>query len=412
MATHAVCSSSASKMWINCPPSARLQLKFPAETSSYAEEGTWVHSLCEYKVKRHLKKRVSRPQSEEYDSEEAERNSDLYLETIIGIEEAMRKEHGSVIVMVEERLDFSSVVPEGFGTGDCVLVSPGEIHICDYKNGRGVFVDADHNSQMMLYAIGAVNAYDLFFDIQTVSMTVIQPNLENISTFSCSKEELLAWGESIKPIAQLAFEGGGEQKCGDWCRFCRARPQCAARKREALALVQEEFLDLDAEQAALAETTDATAPYSPNSDAPTFRQPGLVPREEIERILPTLNRIADWIDAVFAYVTSEAIHHGVTWKGYKVVEGRSKRQFSDPAAVVRTAQDEGYTDIYKRELLSLSEFEKMMGKKNFNRILGKFVVKPAGKLTLVPDSDPRPAVELNAEPGDDFDVLDESCLPF
>ena len=137
-----------------------------------------------------------------------------------------------------------------------------------------------------------------------------------------------------------------------------------------------------------------------------------MPREEIERILPTLNRIADWIDAVFAYVTSEAIHHGVTWKGYKVVESRSKRQFSDPAAVVRAAQDEGYTDIYKRELLSLSEFEKMMGKKNFNRILGKFVVKPAGKLTLVPDSDPRPAVELNAEPGDDFDVLDESCLPF
>lgn len=408
---HAVCSASASKMWINCPPSARLNEMFPNESSPFAEEGSFVHELCEYKVKKHLHRRMKRPQSEEYESEEAEACSDIYLQTIEEFEEQMRSDHGTVMTLVEEKLDFSNVVPQGFGTGDCVLVSPGELHICDYKHGKGVFVDVDHNSQMMLYALGAVRAYDFIYDFQTVSMTIIQPRLENIATCTMSKQELLDWGEKIKPIAKMAFEGTGEQKCGDWCRFCRAKAVCEARKKEALALVNEEFVDLDAGEELLADEPEskpgvsADDSYHPDTDAPVFKQPGLVPMDELEKLLPTLNRISDWIEAVFSYVSTEAIQHGVKIHGYKVVQGRSKRVFSNTDAVVEAAEKAGYTDIYKKQLLTLSEFEKMMGKKKFNEVLGDYVVKPPGKLTLVPESDPREAVETNGSPSE-FDDLD------
>lgn len=408
--SHAICSASASKMWLNCPPSARLQLLFPEETSVFAEEGSFVHELCEYKVKKHLHRRMKRPQSEEFESEEAENNSDIYLQTIEEFEEQMKADHGSVMTLVEERLDFSNIVPQGFGTGDALLISPGELHVCDYKNGKGVFVDADHNSQMMLYALGAVRAYDSIFDFKTVSMTIIQPRLENISTFTISKQELLDWGEKVKPIAKMAFEGKGEQKCGDWCRFCKAKAVCEARKNEAMALVNEEFVDLDAEDAVLAdsgsdgEATDLTAPYHPGTETPVFKQPGLVPMEELEELLPTLNRISDWITAVFSFISSEAIQHGVKVHGYKVVQGRSKRIFSNTDAVVNAAEKAGYTDIYKKQLLSLSEFEKMMGKKKFNEVLGDYVVKPPGKLTLVPESDPREEVNIDGSPSEFADL--------
>ena len=246
-------------------------------------------------------------------------------------------------------------------------------------------------------------------------MTIVQPNAENISTYTVSKQELLDWGEWLKPIAKMAFEGKGEQNPGEWCRWCKAKPVCEARKREALALAREEFLDLDADEGVLSddasmedtvEESDVTAPYEPDRQTAVFKQPMLVPKEEIERILPTLNRISDWIDSVFAYVASEAIFHGQKWEGYKVVEGRSRRQFTDTKAVVKAAQEAGYTDLYKQELISLTEFEKMMGKKTFNTVLGDLVVKPPGKLTLVPESDPREAVDLSGGLPE-FEVLED-----
>lgn len=407
MGAHALLSASSSKRWLNCPPSARLEENFPNETSSYAEEGTWAHELCEYKVKKYLHRRMKRPQSE-YLTEEIEGLTDVYAEFVISTIEELKAQELSVLALVEEKLDYSHIAPSGFGTGDMVILAPGLLHFCDFKTGSGVFVDADHNTQMMLYALGALHAYDYLFDIQTVSMTIIQPRLENISTFTCTKQELLDWAESIRPVAKMAFEGKGEQKPGDWCRFCRAKAMCRARAEEALALAREEFLDLD--HGALAdevELTDATAPYSPDTEAPTFKSPALVSQQEIEAILPTLNRISEWITAVFAYVSSEAINHGVVWSGYKVVEGRSKRQFTDTKAVVDAAAKEGFTDVYKQELISLTEFEKMMGKKRFAQILGEFVVKPPGKLALVPETDPRPAVDLNGTAEDEFEVLDQ-----
>ena len=414
---HAILSASSSKQWLNCPPSARLQEQFPNESTAYAEEGTAAHKLAEYKVRHgYLHERMKRPQSDYY-TDEIDQATDVYADFVAGIIEDMKRNGVNPLVLVEERLDFSDVVPEGFGTGDMVVIGKtddgkGLIHIVDYKNGTGVFVSAVHNSQMMLYALGALHGYDYIYDVEVVRMSIVQPRMDNISTFECTKTELLEWAESIKPIARLAYEGKGEQKPGDWCQFCRAKPLCRARMEEALALAREEFLDLDAGKGALAgeaEATDATAPYAPDNSAPTFKAPGLIPLVELENVLPTLNRISSWIEAVFAYVSSEAINHGVPIRGYKVVRGRSNREFTDIEAVIKAAQDAGYNDLYKHELITLTEFEKMMDKKKFSEILGEYVTKPLGKLSLVPESDKRPAVDVsneNSSVSDDFDALD------
>ena len=412
---HALLSASSSKQWLHCPPSVRLQEDFPNENSVYAEEGTFAHEICEYKVRKYLHERVKRPQSEEFDTEEIEQITDVYAEFVITIIEQMRENGCEPLAFVEERVDYSHIAPSGFGTADMVIIGhdadgKGILHICDYKNGKGVFVDADHNSQMMLYAIGALHAYGYIYPIEIVRMSIIQPRLDNISTCEMTAAELTAWGESIRETAKLAFEGKGVQKAGDWCRFCRAKPVCRACKEEALSLCREEFLDMDA--GAFSENTraspgedDMNAPYQPDTSAPVFRQPGLIPVSELAEILPTLNRISSWIESVFAYLSTEAINHGVPVPGYKVVEGRSKRIFTDTKAVVDTAIQNGYTDLYKQQLITLTEFEKMMGKKKFAELLGEYVAKPPGKLALVPESDPRPPVDLANTPDREFAVL-------
>lgn len=443
--SHALLSASAAKRWLNCPPSARLNDQFPDETSVYAAEGTAAHELGEYKIRHgYLHDRMQRPQSEFY-TDEIEEATDMYAEFVIGIVEDMRRAGSNPLLLVEEKLDYSHIVPSGFGTGDIVVIGKtddgrGLLHVVDYKNGKGVFVSCDHNPQMMLYAVGALHAYGFIYDIEVVRMTVFQPFLDNISTFEMSADELTAWAESIRPIAQMAYEGKGEQKPGDWCRFCKAKPVCKACLDEALSLAREEFTELpdppilgdeaetispgagDAMSTAEAdklstggggvgeaesEVTDATAPYSCDTNTVVFKSPGLVPISELAAVMPTLNRISSWIDSVFAFVANEAINHGVEVPGYKIVEGRSKRVFSDVKSVVEAAAEAGYTDVYKKELISLTEFEKMMGKKKFAEVLGRYVLKPPGKLSLVPESDPREAVVLESSAvADEFEALE------
>ena len=411
---HALLSASSSKQWLNCPPSVRLQESFPNESSVYAAEGTFAHEVCEYKVRKYLHERVTRPQSEEFYTEEIDQITDVYAEVVISMIEEMKRNGIEPLVLVEERVDYSHIAPSGFGTADMLIIGKDEngkglLHICDFKTGQGVFVDADHNSQMMLYALGGLAAYGYIYEIETVRMSIIQPRLDNISTFECSRKELEEWGESIKPVAKLAFEGKGEQKPGDWCRFCRAKPVCRACADEALALCRDEFLDLDAgaftDIEIGTESTDMTAPYNPDMSTPVFKQPGLIPITDLAAILPTLNRISSWIESVFAFVSSEAINHAVPIPGYKVVEGRSKRVFTDTKAVVDVAVQNGYTDLYKQQLITLTEFEKMMGKKRFAELLGDYVAKPPGKLALVPEDDPRPPVDLENAPDQEFSDL-------
>ena len=403
---HALLSASSSKQWLHCTPSARLQDQFPNESSVYAAEGTFAHEVCEYKVKKYMKERVKRPQSEEYYTEEIDQITDVYAEFVISVIEEMKRNGCEPLVMVEEKVDYSHIAPSGFGTADMLIIGKDEngkgvLHIADFKTGQGVFVDADHNSQMMLYALGGLAAYGYIYDIEIVRMSIIQPRLENISTFECTRKELEDWGESIRETAKLAYEGKGEQKPGDWCRFCRAKPVCKACKDEALSLCREEFLDLD--EGALSD--EAGTSSEEDRSEPVFKHPGLVPISELAQLLPTLNRISSWIESVFAFISSEAINHGVPIPGYKVVEGRSKRVFTDTKGVVDTAVANGYTDLYKQQLITLTEFEKMMGKKKFAELLGKYVTKPPGKLSLVPESDPRKAVELNSSPEQEFAAL-------
>ena len=413
---HALLSASSSKQWLHCPPSVRLQEGFPNESSVYAEEGTFCHSVCEYKVRKYLKERVKRPQSEEFYTEEIDQITDVYYEFVVGVIEEMKRNGCEPLVLVEERVDYSHIAPSGFGTADMLIVGrdmdgKGVLHIVDFKAGAGIYVEVDHNSQLSLYALGGLHAYGYIYPIETIRMSIVQPRLDNVNTFECSREELEAWGESIKPIAKMAFEGKGEQNPGEWCRFCRAKPVCKGCAKEALSLCREEFLDLDAgalsedPRASPDELSDLEAPYQADTMTPVFKQPGLIPMTELAGILPTLNRISSWIEAVFAYVTSEAVNHAVPVPGYKVVEGRSKRVFTDTKAVVDTAVANGYTDLYKQQLITLTEFEKMMGKKRFNELLGEYVAKPPGKLALVPESDPRPPVDLNNAPDQEFAVL-------
>ena len=413
---HALLSASSSKQWLHCPPSVRLQEGFPNESSVYAEEGTFCHSVCEYKVRKYLKERVKRPQSEEFYTEEVDQITDVYYEFVISVIEEMKRNGCEPLVLVEERVDYSHIAPSGFGTADMLIVGrdadgKGVLHIIDFKAGAGIYVEVDHNSQLSLYALGGLHAYGYIYPIETIRMSIVQPRLDNVNTFECSREELETWGESIKPIAKMAFEGKGVQNPGEWCRFCRVKPVCKACAKEALSLCREEFLDLDAgalsedPRASPDELSDLEAPYRVDTTTPVFKQPGLIPMTKLAEILPTLNRISSWIEAVFAYVTSEAVNHAVPIPGYKVVEGRSKRVFTDTKAVVDTAVANGYTDLYKQQLITLTEFEKMMGKKRFNELLGEYVAKPPGKLALVPESDPRPPVDLNNAPDQEFAVL-------
>ena len=379
-----------------------------------------MHEVCEYKIRHdYFHDRMKKPQSDEYYTDEVEQVTDVYAEFVIGIIEEMKANGTEPLSLVEEKLDYSHVAPDGFGTGDMVVIGKnadgkGLLHIVDFKGGRGVFVEADHNPQMMLYAIGALHAYNYIYNIEVVRMSIVQPRLDNISTCEMSVNELNEWAESIKPIAKLAYEGKGEQKPGDWCRFCKAKSVCRACMDEALSLAQSDFVDLDALAPALTEQhDDLHDSYSPDTDTVVFKSPSLVSIEELAAVLPTLNRISAWIEAVFSFLSSEAINHGTHVPGYKVVEGRSKRVFTDVKSVVDTAIANGYTDLYKQELITLTEFEKMMGKKKFAELLGEYVAKPPGKLALVPESDSRPPVELNpVSAADEFELLDDGIVPF
>ncbi len=367
--THSIYSASGAHRWMNCPPSAQLEQQFPNETSSYAEEGTAAHDLAEHKLKKALKMRSKKPTSP-YHSDEMDEMTDLYVEYCLELIERSKENCSDLQILIEQKLDFSDYVPEGFGTGDLVVVGNGTVHVVDLKYGRGVIVSAEKNPQMMLYALGALSLFDMLYDIEKVSMTIVQPRVDNFSTWEITVEELLKWAEEeLKPKALLASTGGGEFCAGDHCRFCRAKNQCRARAVKNLELLKYEFQD-----------------------------PALLTDEEIAEIIGLADELAKWAGDIYTYATALAINEGRAWDGFKLVEGRTRRKFTDEEAVAETAKEAGYTAIFKQSLITITEMEKLMGKKKFNDILGNLVEKPKGKLTLVPETDKRQAVDpIHAE---------------
>lgn len=365
MRTHSILSPSGSHRWLNCTPSARLEQEFEDTESEAAKEGTAAHALCEHKLKKALRMRSRRPVSD-YDSDEMEECSDAYVDFVMEQYEEAKQTCKDPILLIEQHLDFSCYVPDGFGTGDCIIVGDSKIHIVDFKYGKGILVDAEDNPQMKLYALGALELYDALYDIREVSMTIFQPRRENVSTWTVSVEELKDWALNVlKPKALMAYNGEGEYVPGEWCTFCRAAVRCRARAEEKLKLAQSEF-----------------------------RLPPLLTDAEIEEILVILPDLTKWANEITAYATDAAVNHGKEWNGFKVVEGRSVRKYRDEDAVAKAAADAGYRDIYRKSLITLTEMQKLMGKTKFEEVLGNLIYKPPGKPTLVPVTDKRPAMNV------------------
>ncbi|OCA97849.1 DUF2800 domain-containing protein [Clostridium beijerinckii] len=370
---HAILSASSSHRWLHCTPSVSLEQCFEAETSVFAEEGTAAHELSEHKLRKFLKIKSRKPKSE-FHCDEMEEYTDVYVNFAIELITKVRQNCKDLIVLIEQRLDFSNYVPEGFGTGDLVIVADKTLYIVDLKYGKGVEVSAEENPQMMLYALGALNLFEALYDIETVNMTIVQPRLESISTYEIEVNELITWAEiELKPKAELAINGEGEFAPGEHCRFCRARATCRARS--------ESFLDL--------------ARFE-------FKMPDLLTDSEIEDVLSLADQLSKWAADIYTYATEKAINEGKEWTGYKLVEGRSNRKYSDETAVVEAVTNAGYKDIYKKTLLGITDMEKLLGKKNFETILGNLIEKPKGKITLVSESDKRKPIKLDNTAKTDF----------
>jgi len=375
MSKHALLSASSSHRWLNCNPSARLEQDFADRESEAAAEGTAAHALCEHKLRRALKQQSKKPISK-YDCDEMDAFTDGYVQYVLETIADAKQTCKDPIILIEQRLDFSCYVPDGFGTGDCVIIADRNLHIIDFKYGQGVVVEAVHNPQMMLYALGALRIYDSLYDIEQASMTIYQPRRENISTWTLPITNLNSWAEEeLKPKALLAFEGKGEYCPGHWCVFCRAAVKCRARAAEKLELTKHEFA-----------------------------KPPLLTDAEVEEILGKLDDLTNWANDLIAYAQDAALNHGKQWNGFKVVEGRSIRKYTDEEAVIEAANAAGYKDIYKKTLLPITEMEKLMSKEAFKEILGSFIYKPPGKPTLVSASDKRPAL-TNANT--DFKEIEE-----
>jgi Protein of unknown function (DUF2800). len=364
MGDHALLSASSSHRWLNCPPSARLCECYVDKGSNFAAEGSDAHSLCEYKLRKALGMEAKDPTEDLtwYDAE-MEESASGYAAFVMELVAEAKKTCSDPVVLIEQRLDYSKYVQSGFGTGDCVLIADGTLHIVDFKYGRGVLVEAEDNPQMKLYALGALEIFDCLYDIDTVSMTIYQPRRANVSTFTLTRQELLDWAETVLvPTAELAYAGDGEYHCGEWCQFCKAKADCRERARANMELARYEF-----------------------------RQPPLLTDEEVEEILGKLDSLMDWASDIKDYALQAAIS-GKHWSGYKLVEGRANRRYTDENAVVAAVKAAGYDPYDEPKLLGVTAMTTLLGRKQFNDILGGLITKPQGKPTLVPESDKRPAM--------------------
>lgn len=364
---HALLSASSAERWINCPPSARLTENMPDTESPHAAEGTLAHSLAELKVRKKFEnmrkseydKRLGEIRRDPLYAPEMDGHTDTYLDCILKAAHGYNKVKPYVVA--EKRLDYSAYAPGGFGTCDCAMLCKNDLHIFDFKYGKGVPVSAEDNPQLKLYALGALAEYGFLYDIQSVILHIIQPRLDNISDFTIDVDALTAWGNSIRPAAEFAYKGEGEFKCGDHCRFCKAKAVCRARA--------EDFFTLEA---------SAELPKELLSD------------HEIGEILERASRLKNWVSEVEEYVLSEMLS-GKSVEGWKAVEGRSNRKITDVDAAFEVLKKEGYDEamLYERKPITLTELEKLVTKKKLEELIGGMIDKPRGKPTLAPESDKR-----------------------
>ena len=360
---HAVLSASSSERWLNCPPSARLCESYEDKGSDYAAEGTDAHALCEFRLKQALGMPAEDPiENLSWYNEEMEDCAAGYTAYVMELLTVASQTCSDPVVLIEQRVDFTRWVPDGFGTADCILIADGVLNIVDYKHGKGVEVSAVANPQMMLYALGALEIFDGIYDIDEVCMTIFQPRKSNVSVYGMAKEALLEWAQSeLAGKAELAFAGQGDFQCGEWCRFCKAKAECRERAAANLELARYEF-----------------------------QTPALLEDDEIADILGKVDALVAWATDVKEYALQQAVS-GKEWSGWKLVEGRSNRKYTNDAIVAATVERAGF-DPYERKLLGITAMQKVLGKTRFEELLAPYIEKPQGKPTLVPESDRRPAM--------------------
>ena len=365
---HAVLSASSANRWLHCPPSVRLSEGYMDKASVFAKEGTSAHELCEYKLRSALGMEAENPtENLDFYNTEMEECAEGYATYILGLVEKANETCSDPVVMVEQRVDFSRYVPEGFGTADCIIIADETLNIVDYKHGKGVEVSAEDNPQMKLYALGALELFDCLYDISKVQMTIFQPRLSNVSVFVMDKADLLNWAnDELTAKAELAFEGKGELCCGEWCKFCKAKSNCKERARVNMEMAQYEF-----------------------------RKSSLLTDKEVVEILSRIDELTSWASDVKNFALEQAVR-GKQWPGWKVVEGRSNRKYTDEGAVAQVVKNAGYNP-YDEKIMGITNMTKMLGKEKFNELLGDFVERPQGKPTLVPEDDNRPRMNTAKE---------------
>ena len=361
MAKHAYLAASASDRWLHCPPSAKLCAEAEDVGSPYAQQGTDAHSLCEHLLLTALGCASKDPTEDLtwYDQEmqdAAEGYRDFVMEQV----EDAKKFCPDPMVCVEQTLDFSKWVPHGFGTGDCVIVADDLLHIIDFKYGVGVLVNAADNPQLKCYALGALDTFSDLYDIRRVKLSIYQPRRDNADTWEISVDDLMVWAENtLAPIAKLAYDGEGEFSAGDHCMFCKVKATCRKRAEYAMELAAYDF-----------------------ADAPTLDE------TEIAAILPQIDALVSWASDIKDYALAQALS-GTTYPGFKIVEGRSNRRYTNPEVVASIVEKAGY-DPYEKKLLGITAMQRQLGKKQFDSLLRDYIEKPQGKPVLAPVTDTRP----------------------
>lgn len=372
---HALLGASTSHRWLHCTPSARLEETIPDKTSEYAEEGRLAHAIAELRLRKYLT--PMGPETFRLALEELRANPryqqemdgfvGVYFDYILDLLHAFPSPPYAAI---EQRLDYSAYVPGGFGTGDCVIIHGTTLLIIDLKYGKGVPVSADNNPQMKLYALGAWLTYGFLYPIERVKLAIVQPRLDTISEWETTLTDLLAWGDSIKPLAQQAWDGTGDCAAGEWCQFCRARSTCRARMDYYLAL----------------ETWNAA-------------QPPLITNDEVGAILSRAEGLAAWVKHLEVYALTECLA-GREIPGWKAVEGRAIRAISDIDKAIELLKGTGIDEamLFTRKPITLTEMEKLTGKKKLAELLNPLITVPPGKPALAPMTDKRQAItRISAE---------------
>lgn len=375
---HALLSASSAHRWLECPISVRMTADLPDTAGEAAAEGTLAHSIVEERLDSIIangkwpKKASAKLRMDERYRPVMEEHADTMVGYVMDIFDGLNDGIHDPILMSEQRLDFSRWVPDGYGTGDALVIADGVIHVIDYKYGKGVPVYAEGNPQLRLYALGAYEAYDALYNIRDVHTHIVQPRLESQTTEVLTAEELLKWAdEYVAPRAQMAMEGDGEPNPGEWCRFCRARATCRARAEQQLALARYEF-----------------------------KSPLVLTPEEIGDILGRVDELSKWAKSVKDYALQSAVANGESFPGWKLVRGRANRKLTDEAEVAAILTEHGFPPEQIYSLKGLTDLEEVVGKKQLADLLGDLIVKPEGRPTLAPESDKRQAITHSA--ADDF----------